>query len=221
MSRPQVILTLGVVLAQIINIATGKYYPWGWRVSLGLAGLPAIILTIGGIVLPDTPNSLVERGFEEEGRRVGSPAPFVLLALNIFWTLKDAVVDCAWERMHMAPSSVCVPDSAVRGRTCLPKMLGSSQGNGPQEMSIGGGRGAQSAICQCRGPRIMCGVTPLPACIVKSKRSMHPCLARPSPVWFGVQRMARQSCEPAGAGLPLRRCSSTGAGADPRNRGCG
>lgn len=71
MSWPQVILTLGVVLAQIINIATGKYYPWGWRVSLGLAGLPAIILTIGGIVLPDTPNSLVERGFEEEGRRVG------------------------------------------------------------------------------------------------------------------------------------------------------
>ena len=64
------ILTLGVVLAQIINIATGKYYPWGWRVSLGLAGLPAIVLTIGGIMLPDTPNSLVERGFEEEGRRV-------------------------------------------------------------------------------------------------------------------------------------------------------
>ena len=66
----QVILTLGVVLAQIINIATGKYYPWGWRVSLGLAGLPAIVLTIGGIVLPDTPNSLVERGFEAEGRKV-------------------------------------------------------------------------------------------------------------------------------------------------------
>ncbi len=63
------ILTLGVVLAQIINIVTGKYYPWGWRVSLGLAGVPAIILTIGGIVLPDTPNSLVERGFEEEGRK--------------------------------------------------------------------------------------------------------------------------------------------------------
>jgi MFS family permease len=68
----QVILTLGVVLAQIINIATGKYYPWGWRVSLGLAGIPAIVLTIGGIVLPDTPNSLVERGFEEEGRRVSA-----------------------------------------------------------------------------------------------------------------------------------------------------
>lgn len=76
----QVILTLGVVLAQIINIATGKYYPWGWRVSLGLAGLPAIVLTIGGIVLPDTPNSLVERGFEAEGRKVRTAAAAAAIA---------------------------------------------------------------------------------------------------------------------------------------------
>lgn len=64
------ILTLGVVLAQIINIWAGKFYPWGWRLSLGLAGLPALVLTIGGIVLPDTPNSLIERGFEKEGLKV-------------------------------------------------------------------------------------------------------------------------------------------------------
>lgn len=73
----QVILTLGVVLAQIINIWTGRFQPWGWRVSLGLAGIPAIVLTLGGIFLPDTPNSLIERGFEEEGRKVCS----LLLAL--------------------------------------------------------------------------------------------------------------------------------------------
>ena len=79
----QVILTLGVVLAQIINIATGKYYPWGWRVSLGLAGLPAIVLTIGGIVLPDTPNSLVERGFEAEGRKVRASNPAVLAQIGL------------------------------------------------------------------------------------------------------------------------------------------
>jgi MFS family permease len=66
----QVILTLGVVLAQIINIWAGKFYPWGWRLSLGLAGLPAVVLTIGGIVLPDTPNSLIERGYEDEGLKV-------------------------------------------------------------------------------------------------------------------------------------------------------
>ena len=34
---------------------------WGWRLSLGLAIVPAIILTIGGIILPESPNSLIER----------------------------------------------------------------------------------------------------------------------------------------------------------------
>ena len=77
------------MLAQIINIATGKYYPWGWRVSLGLAGLPAIVLTIGGIVLPDTPNSLVERGFEAEGRKVrASPAAAAFIKIGTSWQLQ-------------------------------------------------------------------------------------------------------------------------------------
>ena len=66
----QVVLTLGVVVAQIINTYTRRLPPWGWRVSLGLAGVPALVLTLGGVLLPDTPNSLVERGFEAEGRAV-------------------------------------------------------------------------------------------------------------------------------------------------------
>ena len=32
--------------------------------------MPAIVLTLGGIFLPDTPNSLVQRGKVEEGRKV-------------------------------------------------------------------------------------------------------------------------------------------------------
>lgn len=35
--------------------------PWGWRLSLGLAGLPATLLLLGGLVLPESPNSLIER----------------------------------------------------------------------------------------------------------------------------------------------------------------
>ena len=50
------------MVAQWINLGTELLEPWGWRLSLALAGLPAIVLTIGGIALPDTPNSLVERG---------------------------------------------------------------------------------------------------------------------------------------------------------------
>ena len=109
------ILTLGVVLAQIINIATGKYYPWGWRVSLGLAGLPAIVLTIGCIMLPDTPNILVERGFEEEGRRVSG--------------MQHASSNTAWVPEGTTPS-LCEHGGGgrmgVQGMTC--------QSTGPQRM---------------------------------------------------------------------------------------
>jgi len=41
----------------------------GWRIALGLAMLPAIVLTVGGILLPETPNSLCERGITELARR--------------------------------------------------------------------------------------------------------------------------------------------------------
>ena len=68
----QIVLTLGVFVAQAINIGTQHIYPDGWRISLALAGMPAIVLTLGGIFLPDTPNSLVERGYKEQGRAVSA-----------------------------------------------------------------------------------------------------------------------------------------------------
>jgi len=43
---------------------------WGWRLSLGLAGIPACLLTLGALIVTDTPNSLVERGRLEEGKAV-------------------------------------------------------------------------------------------------------------------------------------------------------
>ena len=111
MGSVQVILTLGVVLAQIINIATGKYYPWGCRVSLGLAGLPAIVLTIGGIVLPDTPNSLVERGFEAEGRKVRASTAAVLAQTGSsleLWRIfaRLPAMGCKHWLQHMACTAV-------------------------------------------------------------------------------------------------------------------
>lgn len=38
--------------------------------SLGLAGIPAGLLTLGAIFVVDTPNSLIERGHLDEGRAV-------------------------------------------------------------------------------------------------------------------------------------------------------
>ncbi|CAN6346926.1 unnamed protein product [Urochloa humidicola] len=42
--------------------------PWGWRLSLSLAGIPGALLTLGALLVVDTPNSLVERGRLEEGK---------------------------------------------------------------------------------------------------------------------------------------------------------
>lgn len=66
----QLATTLGIFTANMINYGTSKLKPWGWRLSLGLALAPALVMTVGGIFLPETPNSLIERGSKEEGRNI-------------------------------------------------------------------------------------------------------------------------------------------------------
>jgi hypothetical protein len=44
----------------------------GWRLSLGLTGLPAVVVLAGCLVLPETPNSLMQQGREQEARRVAA-----------------------------------------------------------------------------------------------------------------------------------------------------
>lgn len=66
----QLATTLGIFTANMINNGTQNINPWGWRLSLGLAAAPALLMTVGGLMLPETPNSLIERGRSEEGRRV-------------------------------------------------------------------------------------------------------------------------------------------------------
>ncbi|XP_021774321.1 sugar transport protein 7-like [Chenopodium quinoa] len=66
----QLATTLGIFTANMINYGTSKLEPWGWRLSLGLAALPATLMTIGGILVPETPSSLIERGLTERGRKV-------------------------------------------------------------------------------------------------------------------------------------------------------
>ncbi|KAM3275592.1 hypothetical protein ACQJBY_044138 [Aegilops geniculata] len=66
----QLATTLGIFSANMINYGTQKIKPWGWRLSLGLVAAPALLMTVGGFLLPETPNSLIERGHVEEGRRV-------------------------------------------------------------------------------------------------------------------------------------------------------
>ncbi|KAF4360377.1 hypothetical protein F8388_019463, partial [Cannabis sativa] len=57
----QFFIGIGVVASNCINYGTA-HRSWGWRLSLGLAMVPAAIMTVGALMISDTPNSLVERG---------------------------------------------------------------------------------------------------------------------------------------------------------------
>ncbi|KAK1324480.1 Sugar transport protein 1 [Acorus calamus] len=62
----QLMITIGTLAANLINYATSKIKSdEGWRISLGLAAVPALIITLGSLFLPDTPNSLIARGYDE------------------------------------------------------------------------------------------------------------------------------------------------------------
>ncbi|CAI9091994.1 OLC1v1027122C1 [Oldenlandia corymbosa var. corymbosa] len=58
---------IGVLVANLINYGTQKIKGgWGWRVSLSMAAAPAMILTFGALFLPETPNSLIQRGYSPD-----------------------------------------------------------------------------------------------------------------------------------------------------------
>ncbi|KAM0934582.1 putative sugar transport protein STP/MST-like, plant [Dioscorea sansibarensis] len=56
---------VGGLTANLINYGTQKIRQgWGWRLSLSLAAVPATLLIIGALFLPDTPNSLLQHEIE-------------------------------------------------------------------------------------------------------------------------------------------------------------
>lgn len=58
----QLCVGIGVLSANLINFGTEKIRSgWGWRISLAMAAVPASILTLGAVFLPETPNSLIQR----------------------------------------------------------------------------------------------------------------------------------------------------------------
>eukprot|EP00798_Chlamydomonas_sp_ICE-L_P024848 gene24848-10505_t len=65
----QLAITIGILAAQLINYGTQSFTA-GWRVSLALGGVPSVFFLVGSFLLPDTPNSLVARGYAEEARAV-------------------------------------------------------------------------------------------------------------------------------------------------------
>lgn len=65
----QLSITIGILAANVLNYGFAKIKGgWGWRLSLGGAMVPALIITVGSLILPETPNSMIERGNQDEAK---------------------------------------------------------------------------------------------------------------------------------------------------------
>ncbi|WVZ85907.1 hypothetical protein U9M48_032765 [Paspalum notatum var. saurae] len=58
----------GTLAATITNYFTNRISNWGWRVSLGLAAVPATVIILGALFVSDTPSSLMLRGEPDKAR---------------------------------------------------------------------------------------------------------------------------------------------------------
>ncbi|KAG5008526.1 hypothetical protein JHK85_027068 [Glycine max] len=65
----QMMITIGILIANLINYGTSKHEN-GWRMSLGIGAVPAILLCIGSLCLDETPNSLIERDQHEKAKEM-------------------------------------------------------------------------------------------------------------------------------------------------------
>lgn len=63
----QLSITVGLLAASVVNILTSEMESSGaYRIPLGLQILPALVLTAGLLVLPETPRFLVKKGRKDE-----------------------------------------------------------------------------------------------------------------------------------------------------------
>ncbi|KAH1248223.1 Hexose carrier protein HEX6 [Glycine max] len=63
----QLSIGIGALSANLINYGTEKIEGgWGWRMSLAMAAVPASVLTLGALFLPETPNSVIQRSHDKQ-----------------------------------------------------------------------------------------------------------------------------------------------------------
>ncbi len=65
-------VTFGILCAGLINYGCDFIDVWGWRLALGLAAIPGAIVFLGGLIMPESPSSLIERGHFEKARVVSA-----------------------------------------------------------------------------------------------------------------------------------------------------
>ncbi|PIA30735.1 hypothetical protein AQUCO_05400084v1 [Aquilegia coerulea] len=65
----QLFVTIGILAASLVNYFCEAVHPNGWRIALGIAGVPAVILFFGSLIITETPTSLIEREKFEQGKQ--------------------------------------------------------------------------------------------------------------------------------------------------------
>ncbi|CAA3028165.1 sugar transport 8-like [Olea europaea subsp. europaea] len=65
-------ITTGIFIANLVNYVTSTVHPYGGRLSLGLASVPAIVLFLGFLIITESPPSLIVEACEQ-ARQVKQP----------------------------------------------------------------------------------------------------------------------------------------------------
>ena len=66
----QLTITLGILLAFLLNLGFKTLHPWGWRLSLSIQSAFSIVLLVGSILLPESPRWYMIKRREAEARAV-------------------------------------------------------------------------------------------------------------------------------------------------------
>ncbi|KAI4967876.1 hypothetical protein ZWY2020_006979 [Hordeum vulgare] len=66
----QLMVTIGILCANLINYGRPRSRAVGLARELALAAVPAGIIAIGALFLPDTPNSLIDRGYTDDAKKM-------------------------------------------------------------------------------------------------------------------------------------------------------
>ncbi|KAI3881444.1 hypothetical protein MKX03_012324 [Papaver bracteatum] len=67
----KIMMAIGIFVANLVNCSTNSIKDgWGWKISIGIAAIPAAIISIGSFLLPDTPMSMIKLGKFDDAKQL-------------------------------------------------------------------------------------------------------------------------------------------------------